>query len=489
MSKIVFTGPSAAVLQSLLDKRMMSMALERALEDSAKAPKDVHALRNLSIVYAEMRDFVEAADALERALKLLPGDPDLMLRMAMAQLDLGETGRAMDLARILKSMGPQNSSIALLEAQIHLRCNRHQEVLACLEPIPEGSCDFGSWALQIGTSLVSLKEYDRAYDMLNRIVNDEARCDKVTRSYAWFQIAKAREKQKDYDGSWEAATQGHRAMGARASVEAQFDSVEALKATMHREALASWARASQEFPLAVFIVGMPRSGTSLLEQILSMHPDVANGGEMASSTAMQHRLPILTDSALPWPRCIVDMQERDADVLQEQYRRGISTISSGKTRVTDKNLLLVYQMGFMLQVLPGARSIMLHRHPLDNLVSCYTTHLAALGHSYTSDVRTFAQVWKLRRELQEFWMENLDPQPLELHYEKLVAEQESETRRLLTYLDIPWNDRCLSFHESEHVARTISFDQVNQKMYTSSVERWRRYEKHLGPAMEVLGLA
>jgi hypothetical protein len=129
---------------------------------------------------------------------------------------------------------------------------------------------------------------------------------------------------------------------------------------------------------------------------------------------------------------------------------------------------------------------MLHRHPLDNAVSCYTTNLVAAGHPYTNNLEHLGRVWVERKKMTDMWMEILSIPVMELHYENLVADQRGETERLIKFLDLPWAEDCMQFHKSKRVAKTLSYDQVNKKMYKTSTGRWKNYEKHLGPLMDVV---
>jgi hypothetical protein len=172
--------------------------------------------------------------------------------------------------------------------------------------------------------------------------------------------------------------------------------------------------------------------------------------------------------------------------LQCIYQSALADFGPDKQRITNKSLVLHHHMGLLSLALPGCHSIMLHRHPLDNMVSCYTTDLVGSGHHYCSNLETLARVWVARREMQDFWAENLENPPLELHYEKLVADQEAQTRALLAHLDLPWNEACLAFHKSTRKVTTISHDQVTRKMYGTSNGRWRNYERQLGPALKIV---
>ncbi|HAW95787.1 MAG TPA: hypothetical protein DCX60_05875, partial [Phycisphaerales bacterium] len=305
-----------------------------------------------------------------------------------------------------------------------------------------------------------------------------------------FQAAKAYDRMGDYDRAWASATRAHAVNKER---QAFFfpdhfeDTANKVISFFDRKTMQALARAQapqQWEPL--YIVGNPRSGTSLLEQILSMHPSVANGGEMWITGSMQQGFGRLTDSYNEWPLSMLDMTTADADALGTQYMDALRSFASGATVVSNKALNLSLQVGFLSLVTPASRAIMLYRHPLDNCVSCYTTNLLVSGHIYCSDLDHLARVWLARRRLQEHWLEHADIPMMELAYEGLVQNQEAETRRLIEFIGLDWNDECLEFYKSKFVARTISYDQVNRKMYTTSDGRWRNYEKHLAPLMDKL---
>jgi hypothetical protein len=129
---------------------------------------------------------------------------------------------------------------------------------------------------------------------------------------------------------------------------------------------------------------------------------------------------------------------------------------------------------------------MLHRNPLDNAVSCHTTNLLVSGHQYTSKLEHLGRIWIERKKMADMWMEVMSIPVMELHYEKLVADQRGETERLIKFLDLEWKEGCMEFHKSKRVAKTISYDQVNKKMYNTSSGRWKNYEKHLAPLIDVV---
>lgn len=305
-----------------------------------------------------------------------------------------------------------------------------------------------------------------------------------------FRAAKAYDRMGEYDMAWAAASRAHEVNREKSSRFRPSDYEVMAEKTMklfNRKTLRALAHA--QAPLQwepLYIVGNPRSGTSLLEQILSMHPSVANGGEMSVTASMQQGFGRLTDSFNEWPLSVLDMTSDDADALGRWYMSALESFASDAKVVSNKALNLQLQVGFLSLVTPNSRAIMLYRHPLDNCVSCFTTNLLVSGHVYCSNLDSLARVWLARRRLQEHWLEHVDIPVMELAYEGLVQNQEAETRRLIEFIGLDWNEDCLEFYKSKFVARTISYDQVNRKMYTTSDGRWKNYEKHLGPLMDSL---
>jgi len=477
--------PIQQTIRELLSRHLNEMAREVAEDYLEASSNSAEALRLMAEVMEAFHDYNEAGRLLDEALTIAPNDPNLHAQAATSCFRSGDYPKALASLKYLREACPHVPEVILEQSRVLLRQSGPEEAEAILEELPATARNHPLKPLVLGLIRLSQKRDSEAEALLI----EAGRCERLTveqRCHGWFEVAKVRDRGGDYDGAWEASTQGH-ALANRPFDCPGYDALLAsIRKVFDRQHMRQWARASKDDDRQVFIVGMPRSGTTLLEQILSMHPGVANAGEMAVSAKMQRRLATLTDSFLPWPKSIADMQERDADALQRMYQDAVADIGPGKLRVTNKSLVLQHHLGLLNLTNPGSHSIMLHRHPLDNMVSCYTTDLISSGHSYCSDVRTLARVWVARREMQDFWSEHLETPPLQLHYERLVADQETETRALLAHLRLPWEEACLSFHKSTRKVTTISHDQVTRKMYGTSKGRWRNYEKFLAPAMDIV---
>jgi tetratricopeptide (TPR) repeat protein len=232
----------------------------------------------------------------------------------------------------------------------------------------------------------------------------------------------------------------------------------------------------------ILVVGMPRSGTTLTEQILSSHPMIEGGGELPD-------LKRLHDSAAPpaqWRHRMTALTHAKCSELAAHYLAELDRHSRTALRVVDKmphNFLL---LGFIALLFPKARIIHCRRDPMDNCVSCYT-HRFNKAHAYSTDMKTLGLYYREYRRLMHHWRKVLPLKMFELDYEEMIADQESMSRRLIDFAGLEWNDACLNFHETERTVRTLSRWQVRQPIYKSSVQRWRKYDEFLGPLKEALG--
>ncbi|MEO1372095.1 MAG: sulfotransferase, partial [Planctomycetota bacterium] len=254
-----------------------------------------------------------------------------------------------------------------------------------------------------------------------------------------------------------------------------------------RERIQQMTQASEQPVEPLLVMGNPRSGTTLLDTILGMHPEVVSGGELSIGAQLEGKLTPLLDSYLGYPECLAELRTQDANALAHTYSNAVGQLSQGRRFVTNKALNINLQYGFLRCVAPGMRTISLHRHPLDNCVSCFMSLIPMRGHGYVQDQEKMARVWIARRRLQDHWAEVMTEDPiLQLHYESMVNNQTLETKRILDFLNLDFDENCLRFHESDTVAATVSSKQVQQPMYNTSAGRWQRYEKHLSVLIDRL---
>jgi len=251
--------------------------------------------------------------------------------------------------------------------------------------------------------------------------------------------------------------------------------------TFTPERLAQLAGAGEPSDLPVFIVGMPRSGTTLVEQILSSHSQVIGAGELSALRK------VVEDNGV-FPDWVPAMSGADAQRLGRAYLNRVESLAQGRQRLIDKMPGNFLYAGLIPLILPGARIVHCRRDPVDTCLSCYTKHfngeqpfaydLAELGAFYTGYERLMAH-WRQVLPAERF---------IEIDYEHVVDDLDSEARRLIAFLGLPWEDACLNFHQNRRVVRTASVNQVRQPIYTTSKGRWQQYADHLGPLLSALGI-
>ena len=238
-----------------------------------------------------------------------------------------------------------------------------------------------------------------------------------------------------------------------------------------------------EVPL--FILGMPRSGTSLVEQILASHPRVHGAGEIGllrmALDGLHVRPDLLSSSTLETGPFADELRRRGAD-----YVRQLRALAPNAARITDKrpsNFLLV---GAIHLTLPRARIVFCKRDLRDVCLSCYQT-LFMYGHAWSYELTELGRYAAAFAQLMDHWGRVLPGRILELEYESLVHDTEGQARRLLEHCGLDWDARCLDFYRTQRAVQTASLGQVRQPIYSSSIGRWRRFERHLSPLFEALG--
>ncbi len=242
---------------------------------------------------------------------------------------------------------------------------------------------------------------------------------------------------------------------------------------------------SSELP--IFIVGMPRSGTTLIEQILASHPDVFDAGELKKIHGSSERLPALLGKEEVYPDCLPNVDKDTVRSLAAEYLEALRGLSPDALRIIDKNPLNFMHLGFIAFLFPRTRVIHCMREPLDVCVSNFVTFFTgSVPNAF--DLTNLGLYYRQYERLMDHWRRVLPVPMLEVRYEDLIADQAGVSRQLIDYCGLAWDDRCLAFHKTKRVVLTASYQQVRHPIYSNSIGRWRRYEKHLGPLRDALGL-
>ncbi|AMY01961.1 sulfotransferase [Mesorhizobium ciceri biovar biserrulae] len=417
----------------------------------ARNPFHVRARIGLAETLQEAGRLDEALAAFREALAIRPKDADLLHGLGVGLMEKGKLDEAADLFRQALAINPAMATAWLMLTQVKRQKERDSE-LGGMEAqhakAPQDSLARMQLSFGLGKANDDLKDYGRAFD--------------------YFAEGNAiRRKGIDYD---------------QARTRAEF---EAMKATFDAGFFEKHRPSSISDDTPIFIVGMPRSGTTLVEQIIASHPQVYGAGELSIlKKAVGRQFPATMPGGFPWG--VSDTGDSDFAEAGQAYLDMLHARYPNMRHVTDKmpgNFLLV---GFIHMMMPKARIIHCARDAAATCLSIYKVHFRGDSHRYGYDLGELADFHNLYTDIMKHWHTVLPGVVHDVRYEDFVADQEGQTRALIAHLGLPWDDAALSFHETDRPVRTASAAQVRQPMYQGSVDLWKRYGDRLKPLLDRL---
>ena len=339
-------------------------------------------------------------------------------------------------------------------------------------------------------NLSSLKRY-RADDphtaALESLAESADSLPMPERAQYHFTLGKARDDCGRYDEAFAAYSEGNRLKQAEVrDTDVQGErQVEAIISHFSPEFIAQSKGAGCPDEAPIFIVGMPRSGTSLIEQILASHAQVHGAGELKElHNVVGERLGVSPER--PFAELASKLRPEDLDALGTEYANRLRERSADAARITDKMPANFHYLGLIYLALPNAKVIHSARDPMDSCLSCYT-RLFNDTMAFTYDLGTLGRYYVRYMRMMRHWRDVLpDDFILEMPYEELVEDVEGQTRRMLEHIGLPWDDNCLKFYDNTRPVRTASLAQVRKPIYKSSVGGWKRFEQQLVPLLDIV---
>lgn len=342
-------------------------------------------------------------------------------------------------------------------------------------------------------NLAALRTFTAAHaepERLEKLAHKLPALSENLRIRYWFSLGKMREDLGHYDEAFSAYAQGNRLKHEQLSPDeaGKIALVDQVRAVFDERFFASRPVPASTGKSPVFIVGMPRSGTSLIEQILSTHPAIHGAGELPELENMLFALAAEAGKPVAaFPEIASHMTAEELLRLGEAYTDRVWQLAPAAHRIIDKMMANFAYIGMIRLMLPNAKIIHAMRDPMDSCFSCYATLFSKNNLDYTYDLGELGRYYARYIEMMQHWQRVLPPGSiLELRYEDMVADTEGQARRLLDYLELPWDARCLNFHENKRVVKTASAAQVRRPVYRSSVARWRHFETQLQPLLDIV---
>lgn len=452
-------------------------ALKQALQiDPARADTWL----NLGNLLIDAGQFEDAVECFERAARHDPTLARARSRLAQQLSEGGKVQRAEQLFRQSVGLDPQHVQGWFGLGRTLEDLGDAENALACYEQVLSRRQDH---AMALGQYLALVKA--DAPEMVERgqtLLSDPAVKDEP-KALIGYGLAKYHDRRRQWP---DAAAAGLAANGARRRLagplkrESLTARVDQIIATFDRDFFRSHRRLGLGTDQPVFIVGLPRSGTTLTEQILSSHPLMHGAGELPDLSRIADRC--IGDGDEPW-QAALKLDEMLSRERAEEYLKALRDgAPQDRLRISDKSPLNFFQLAFATLLFPNAHVIHCQREVRDNALSIWMENFSS-DQRYATDFEDLAFFTGQYRRLMAHWREHLPLKYLEVRYEDTVADLETQARRIVGFLGVPWDARCLSFHESSRAVQTPSRWQVRQPIYTRSVARWKAYAPFL-PALD-----
>ncbi|RWA72526.1 sulfotransferase [Mesorhizobium sp.] len=280
--------------------------------------------------------------------------------------------------------------------------------------------------------------------------------------------------------------QGNQAGGQKFDMGSYRRLVDAMIETFTPELVASMAAYGNPSEVPVFIVGMPRSGTTLTEQICASHPDVHGAGELSKLRRIANGIGLKDSPDANLGKSVATITPELTKTLAAEHLAYLRERAPHALRIVDKMPHNFELIGLVGVLFPNAHIIHCRRDAIDNCISCFVLQFSE-AHSYSADLETLGLYYREYDRLMRHWSKVLPGRIFENQYETLIEDQEEQSRRLIDYLGLPWDDACLRYFERDGSVNTFSRWQVRQPIYKSSVKRWKNYESEIQPLIESLG--
>jgi tetratricopeptide (TPR) repeat protein len=503
-------------VQRLLDRPAAAVAsYEAALR---LQPEFADCWSNLAAAFNDNHEYRKGLAAVDRALRLNPRLPqawnnrgELLLSEARhpeaidslrraVELDPGYAAALVNIARVQRDMNAPEDALATLDRVFELQPEnpqaRHvQGVLREQMGDRDGAAECFRAAIRTSPEM-TIAHYHLAQIKGRRSTDAELaammelweRADLApgSRMYVAYGLYRALEQRGEYDRAFEFLAAGNR-------IKAESRPYDDAEATRYMDSIVEAAQAAiarsgrvsgHDDPRPVFVLGMPRSGTSLTEQILASHSEVAGAGELSYAYDTARRSEAM--AGRPFPQALAALSETQLGELGRYYMSRHTPADLAAARVVDKTPLNFQYLGLLALALPRARFVHCHRDPVAN---CFAIHRMPFDQrqTYAHDLAALGRYYRRYRALMERWHALFPGRILDVRYEDTVANLEQQSRSILDFLGLPFEAGVLRYYETRRLVKTPSASQVRDPIYSDSVDAWRRYERHLGPLLASLG--
>lgn len=453
---------------------------ETALRRSVDlAPDFAFAWSNLGSLLTVTGHAEEAVEMFQHALVLNPGEPHTLFNLGNALAAAGDQAAAADTYRAVLQVQPRHAGALIGLGHVLKTIGQQDKAIdayrGCLAVNPA----YG----EVWWSLANLKTYRFSDAEVSEMRGVLGRDDlsEAGRTSMEFALGKAFEDRKDFDTAFSFYAAGN----ARQRASVAYDPVmteavnDRIIGVFDQDFFAARDGAGHRDPAPIFIVGLPRSGSTMIEQILASHSLVDGTSELADLGRLAVSIGKYRSDEVTYPEAVRDLGRADFAALGRSYIQRTQGHRTGAPHFTDKMPNNFPSIGLIRLILPDAKVIDARRHPLDSCMGSFK-QLFAQGQTFTYDLFELGEYYRQYVRMMDWWDQVLPGFVLRVNYEDMVLDQEAQTARLLEFCGLPFEETCLNFHETERFVKTASSEQVRQPLHAGGLQTWRRFEAELG---------
>ncbi len=522
VARLSALAPALVNVSSLINEGKIFRAEDICRAHLRRYPKDVEGMRLLADIGSKLRVLDDAEMLLESALAFEPHHLPARFEYASVLKKRQKFSKALEQTRQILEKEPENPVFLGLHASVLSALGEHDEALAIYEAMSETAPAAHLVFNSSGHALKTLGRYDDAVSAYRQayavkpdfgdafwslanlktyrftegeraqaIKAEQAEGTSVEdRIHLCFAMGKCHEDAEDYEQAFAFYERGNRLKHEQSRYTIERNNLET---DLHIEffdnaRLDSLKGLGFDAPDPIFIVGLPRSGSTLLEQILASHSLVDGTLELPQIVTLAHKLngPRRQKEQPEYPGVLANLKPPHFDKMGRQYIEETRIYRGEAPFFTDKMPNNFRHIGLILSILPNARIIDARRHPMGACFSGFK-QLFAEGQEFSYGLAEIGNYYRRYLDVMDHWHRVLPGRILTVQYEDVVSDLEGQVQRILSYCGLPFEESCLSFYETERAVRTPSAEQVRQPIYTSGVEQWRKFEPWLDPLKSALG--
>jgi len=444
------------------------------------SPDNIEVSHYLALLCISTEQYQIAVTLLTKAVSIKGDNPDILYNLALAHQKAGDINTAIHYYKLVIALNPDyalaynNIGVAYQQFGDLKQANFFLEKAFTITPdYADAYYNFSQSYKFNAQDKIYANKIEQLLINKNKSINDEIKLN--------FSLGKIYDDLSNYENAFKYYNKANNLKNHGFNIDQFQNYIDQLIAQYTPPIIQDLQIATQisSHKRFIFIVGMPRSGSTLIEQILANHPDVHSAGEAGFIGDIVDDLPGIIQSDKPYPACVHAMRPDDIAQLSNKLQHLVDNLQTPSNIILDKSPINFLHIGLIILLFPNSKVVLSNRNSVDTCLSCFFQNFDR-QHQYSYELKNLALFHNEYSRLMNHWKTLFPGKINETSYENMVENQLSESKKLLTACELDWNENCLNFHKSDRIVQTASKWQVRQPIYKTSVNKWRNYEAYIG---------